>query len=296
MQAVSKHSFTFHAAVTLPFLWLHPHSCLLTPAGSRCQQRRMRGWRSSGRTCTAATRSSATSSWGTCRRMWSSGSAPSPRWRWTWTWMARCPTFPSWSRSWWVCRHLGQGFRSSLVLCPWSQNAAARKVAWGHHCVVSLKSECSCQKGVFRSSLVLCPWSQNAASRRVASGHPSCCVPEVRMQLPERWLQASLCCFLKSECSCQKGGFRSSFVLCPWSRNASARRVSSGHNDCVVSLKSECSCQKKKVSSGHPLWKRVVIPNEFSQKTQCSCQKKRGSSGHPTDDKQLVQDPKSPLC
>ena len=266
MQAVSKHSLTFHATVTLPFLWLHPHSCLLTPAGSRCQQRRMRGWRSSGRTCTAATRSSATSSWGTCRRMWSSGSAPSPRWRWTWTWMARCPTFPSWSRSWWVCRHLGQGFRSSLVLCPWSQNAAARKVAsgiivlfpwsqnaaarrvaWGHHCVVSVKSECSYQKGVFRSSLVLCPWSQNAASRRVASGHPSCCVPEVRMQLPEGWLQVILCAMsLKSECISQKGGFRSPWMLFPWSWNTSARRVSSGHNDCVVSLKSECSCRKKK--------------------------------------------------
>ena len=64
----------------------------------------------------------------------------------------------------------------------------------------------------------------------------------------------------------------------------------------AVSLKSECSCQKKKVSSGHPLWKRVVVPNDVSQKTQCSCRKKRVSSGHPVDDKQLVQDPKSPLC
>ena len=55
---------------------------------------------------------------------------------------------------------------------------------------VSLKSECSCQKGGFRSSLY--------------------CFPEVRMQLPEGWLQVILSAVsLKSECSCQRGGFRS---------------------------------------------------------------------------------------
>ena len=51
----------------------------------------------------------------------------------------------------------GTGLQVILSAVSLKSECSCQKGGFRHHCVVSLKSECSCQKGGFRSSFVPCP-------------------------------------------------------------------------------------------------------------------------------------------